>query len=129
MKAGARGIFNVKGSTAVLQNSIVANNAGGNCHGTITSGGYNLSSDDSCEFTGPGDLNTIDPNLGPLQFNGGPTRTMALHPGSLAIDSGNPSGCTDGHAHLLKTDQRGMPRADKEDTAGCDRGAYEQQTD
>ena len=44
------GIFNVKGSTVVLQNSIVANNAGGNCHGTITSGGYNLSSDDSCEF-------------------------------------------------------------------------------
>ena len=128
-EGGGGGIFNVKGSTAVLQNSIVANNAGGNCHGTITSGGYNLSSDDSCEFTGPGDLNTTDPNLGPLQFNGGPTRTMALLPGSLAIDSGNPSGCTDGYAHLLKTDQRGQPRPDKEDTGGCDRGAYERQTD
>jgi hypothetical protein len=95
----------------------------------ITSGAYNLSSDDSCEFTGPGDLNTTDPNLGPLQLNGGPTRTMALLPGSLAIDSGNPSGCTDGHAHLLKTDQRGQPRPDKEDTGGCDRGAYESQQD
>jgi predicted outer membrane repeat protein len=123
------GIFNVKGSTVVLQNSIVANNAGGNCHGVITSGGYNLSSDDSCEFTGPGDLNTTDPNLGPLQSNGGPTRTMALLPGSLAIDSGNPSGCTDDRAHLLKTDQRGQPRPDKEDTGGCDRGAYESQQD
>ena len=123
------GIFNVKGSTAVLQNSIVANNSGRNCAGTMTSGGYNLSSDDSCEFTGPGDLNTTDPNLGPLQFNGGPTRTMALLAGSLAIDSGNPSGCTDGHAHLLKTDQRGQPRPDKEETGGCDRGAYERQTD
>jgi len=128
-QGGGGGIFNVKGSTAVLQNSIVANNAGGNCHGTITSGGYNLSSDDSCEFTGTGDLNTTDPKLAPLQFNGGPTQTMALLPGSLAIDSGNPSGCTDGHAHLLKTDQRGQPRPDKEDTGGCDRGAYENQQD
>jgi hypothetical protein len=99
-----------------------ANNAGGNCHGTITSGGYNLSSDDSCEFTGPGDLNTTDPNLGPLQLNGGPTRTMALLPGSLAIDSGNPSGCTDGHAHLLKTDQRGQPRPDKKILAAATGG-------
>src|SRR5580704_18092552 len=123
------GIFNVKGSTVVLQNSIVANNAGGNCHGTVTSGGYNLSSDDSCSFDSTGDLNNTDPNLGPLQSNGGPTQTIALLPGSPAIDTGNPSGCTDGHGHLLKTDQRGRPRPDKEDTGGCDRGAYERQTD
>jgi hypothetical protein len=123
------GIFNVKGSTVVLQNSIVANNAGGNCHGTVTSGGYNLSSDDSCSFDSTGDLNNTDPNLGPLQSNGGPTQTIALLPGSPAIDTGNPSGCTDGHGHLLKTDQRGMPRPDREDSGSCDRGAYERQKD
>jgi len=49
--------------------------------------------------------------------------------GSPAIDAGNPSGCTDGSGHLLKTDQRGMPRPDKEDTVGCDRGAFERQSD
>src|SRR5579863_7311905 len=123
------GIFNVKGSTVVLQNSIVANNTGGDCRGTMTSDGYNMSSDDSCAFNGPGDLNTTEPLLGGLQNNGGPTQTMALLPGSPAIDSGNPSGCRDGKGELLKTDQRGEPRPDKEDTGGCDRGAYERQED
>src|SRR5579863_2339825 len=123
------GIFNVQGSTVVLQNSIVANNTGGNCHGTIASGGYNLSSDDSCRFDGSGDLNDTDPKLGRLRNNGGATETFALLPGSPAIDSGNPNGCTDSNGHLLKTDQRGEPRPDKEDSGGCDRGAYERQKD
>jgi hypothetical protein len=54
---------------------------------------------------------------------------MALLLGSPAIDAGNPSGCTDGLGHLLTTDQRGMPRQDPEDTAGCDIGAYQRQSD
>jgi hypothetical protein len=116
--------------TATLQNSIVANSpAGGNCGGTLTSKGYNLSSDGTCNFSNTGDLNNINPNLGPLQNNGGPTQTQALLSGSPAIDAGNPSGCTDGHGHLLKTDQRGKPRPDKEDSGGCDMGAYERQSD
>jgi len=123
------GIFNVKGSTVVLQNSIVANNAGGNCSGAVTSHGYNLSSDGTCDFDSTGDLNDTDPKLGSLRNNGGPTKTLALLPGSPAIDSGNPSGCTDRRGHLLKTDQRGQPRHDKEDAGGCDRGAYERQKD
>ena len=113
---------------ATLQNSIVANNSGGNCFG-VTSKGYNLSSDGSCAFNGPGDLNNTDPMLGPLRNNGGPTKTMALLPGSPAIDAANPLGCTDGNGHLLKTDQRGMPRHDPEDIRGCDMGAYEHQGD
>jgi hypothetical protein len=44
-----------------------------------------------------------DPFLGPLADNGGPTPTMALLPGSPAIDAGVPvAGVT--------TDQRGIPR-------------------
>ena len=127
------GIFN--NGAATLQNSIVANSpSGGNCSGTtgtgtITSKGYNLSSDGSCDFDGPGDLNNTDPMLGPLQNNGGPTQTMALPSGSPAVDAGNPSGCTDGLGHLLKTDQRGKPRPDTEDTGGCDIGAFEKQSD
>jgi hypothetical protein len=126
---GGGGIFNVSGSAAGLENSIVTNNRGGNCLGTVLTKGYNLSSDNSCDFGGPGDLNNIDPELGRLQNNGGPTETMALLPGSPAIDAGNPNGCVDVHGHLLKTDQRGMPRPDKEDSGGCDMGAYERQKD
>jgi hypothetical protein len=126
---GGGGIFNASGSAVIFQNSIVANNQGGNCLGTMTSTGYNLSSDDSCDFEGPGDLTNTDPLLGPLEFYGGLTRTMALLPGSPAIDAGNPNGCTDSQGHPLKTDQRGMPRPDKEDSGGCDMGAYERQQD
>jgi hypothetical protein len=116
-------------ATATLENSIIGNNSGGNCGGSVTSNGYNLSSDGTCNFHNTGDLNNTDPKLGPLQNNGGPTQTEALLPGSPAIDAGNPSGCTDGQGHLLKTDQRGQPRPDHEDTGGCDMGAYERQTD
>jgi hypothetical protein len=131
---GAGGIDN-SGATSI-QNSIVANNesynpwnCGNHSGGTMTSKGYNLSSDNTCNLNGPGDMNNIDPKLGPLQNNGGPTQTEALLAGSPAIDSGNPSGCTDSQGHLLTTDQRGMPRHDKEDTGGCDMGAYESQSD
>jgi hypothetical protein len=37
----------------------------------------------------PSDLLNVDPMLGPLQDNGGPTWTMALLPGSPAIDVGD----------------------------------------
>jgi hypothetical protein len=123
------GISSYYGS-ATLQNSIVANSPkGGNCSGSMTSKGYNLSSDGTCNFNGTGDLNNTDPMLGQLGNYGGPTQTIPLLSGSPAIDAGNPSGCTDGKGHLLKTDQRGRPRPDKEDTGGCDMGAYERQKD
>jgi len=122
-------IFNVKGSTVVLRNTIVTNNAGGNCHGTIISRGYNLSSDDTCRLSLEGDRNDLDPLLGPLSDNGGPTQTQALLPGSPAIDAGNPTGCRDIYRHLLKTDQRGEPRPNREDSGGCDIGAFERQGD
>jgi hypothetical protein len=125
---GGGGVFNFD-ATTTIQNSIIANNSRGNCGGVMTSNGYNLSSDGTCTFANTGDLNNTNPKLGPLQNNGGPTPTMALPSGSLAIDAGNPSGCTDGHGHVLKTDQRGMPRHDPEDSGGCDIGAYESQID
>ena len=63
-----------------------------NVSATITSLGYNLSSDDGGGFlTGPGDTINTDPMLGPLQDNGGPTFTCALLPGSPAINAGDPN--------------------------------------
>lgn len=117
------------GGHVTIQNTVLSNNTGSNCGGVLTSTGYNLSSDSTCNFSSGGDFNNRDPLLGPLQNNGGTTDTMALLPGSPAIDAGNPAGCTDGQGHLLNTDQRGMPRPDSEDTSGCDMGAYESQSD
>jgi hypothetical protein len=95
----------------------------------MTSHGYNLSSDNTCNFNNSGDRNSTDPLLGPLQSNGGPTQTIPLLAGSPAIDAGNPSGCKDSQGRLLTTDQRGKPRPNKEDASGCDMGAYEKQSD
>jgi hypothetical protein len=53
--------------------------------------------------TPPGGETFPDPKLGPLADNGGPTLTMALLPGSPAIDAGNTS-------LAPATDQRGFPR-------------------
>jgi hypothetical protein len=59
---------------------------------TVTSLGYNLSSDNAGgHLTGPGDQINTDPVLGPLQDNGGPTFTHSLLPGSPAIDAGDPN--------------------------------------
>lgn len=46
----------------------------------------------------------VDPRLGPLQDNGGPTKTLLLLPGSPAINAGDPNFAPGG------TDQRGLPR-------------------
>jgi predicted outer membrane repeat protein len=126
---GGGGALSNAGSSVLIQNSIVANSAnGGNCAGTITSEGYNLSSDSSCQFSSTGDLNNKSPKLGALYKNGGPTETMALQKGSPALDAGNPAGCRDFSGNLLKTDQRGKPRPGGGETTGCDMGAYESQT-
>lgn len=81
-----------------------------------------MDNDGSCEFNSDGDLSNIDPQLGPLQDNGGPTETHALPSNSPAIDAGDPDGCLDAGNDLLLTDQRGATRPQG---AACDIGAYE----
>jgi hypothetical protein len=110
------GIYNYNYNRVVIGNTIVAGNtasSGPDVHGSVADEGSNLIGDGggSTGFTAPGDqvdtaASPIDPLLGPLQDNGGPTRTMALLPGSPAIDKRRaaliPRGVT--------TDQRGAPR-------------------
>jgi CSLREA domain-containing protein len=118
------GIDNLGGGTITLGGTIVADNPGGNCSGTISeTSGYNLDSDATCGFTAGTDINSLDPQLQPLANNGGPTETQAIDAGSPAIDSGGTpeQGCP-------ATDQRGLPRPDESPDNGiCDIGAYESQ--
>src|SRR5262249_52447668 len=113
-----------------FKNTIIANNVGtpgANCQivlGTFTSHGQNLESADTCSLNPGIDLVNTDPMLGPLQFNGGPTLTHALLPGSPAIDAGDNTECP-------ATDQRGVSRPLDAVTAGvavCDIGAFEVDT-
>jgi hypothetical protein len=112
--AGAGGGIVSQGATTTVQNSLLATNAGGNCSGTLLDSGHNLT------FAGAGcpvTFTTADPNLGPLQDNGGPAQTISLAPGSGAIDKVPSSG-----AGCPTTDERGVHRPNG---SACDIGAYE----
>lgn len=102
-----------------VENTILANN-GPNCADRVYSGDDNLSSDTSCAFTRAHDRQGINPQIGPLTDNTGPTKTHALLPGSPAIDAGSCFG-VDGMTPIT-TDQRGIARPQG---AGCDIGAVE----
>ncbi len=126
------------GGSATMEIGDTILNVGGpganivNADGTVTSAGYNLSSDDGGGFlTATGDQTNTAPMLGPLQNNGGPTWTQALLPGSPAIDQGNRAAIP---ALALNTDQRGFPRPvdnphipNAPGGDGSDIGAYETQ--
>ncbi len=88
----------------------------GGAAATITSGGFNVIGDGSCNPTGPVDQSNTDALLDVLADNGGPTLTHALSAGSPAIDGADAGACP-------ATDQRGVVRPLG---AGCDVGAVEQ---
>jgi hypothetical protein len=90
--------------------------------GSVNSRGYNLDSDTSCRLTAATDRPGVDPRLGPLQDNGGPTFTHALLPGSPAIDA-IPWGAN-GCGTTVYSDQRGQARPQPA-WGTCDSGAYE----
>jgi hypothetical protein len=102
------GGISVTGTLEIGNTILSAGPAGPNISnngGTLTSRGYNISSDDgSGLLNGPGDQINTDPMLGPLQDNGGPTLTHALLPGSPAINTGDPN-----FTPPPTYDQRGSP--------------------
>ncbi len=116
--AAGGGVYKAAGAgTVTLRNTIVANSTdGGNCSAGIANGGGNLDSGATCGWgTASGSRSNTDPKLGPLGNNGGPTSTMALLPGSPAVDAGITGACP-------VVDQRGTARPQG---SRCDIGAYE----
>jgi hypothetical protein len=114
---GSGGGLYIYSNSAVLHNTLIAGNFRGatgtsrdDVSGALNSAGdYNLIGDGT-GMTGLSDgvngnlvgsaAAPIDPLLGPLQDNGGPTKTHALLAGSPAINSGN-------NAYATDWDQRG----------------------
>jgi hypothetical protein len=101
--AGHGGAIANGGGALVLINSILnASWSGGNLYGPLFDSGYNVSSDASGSLGGhskPG----VNPKLGALADNGGPTQTMLPRAGSPAINSGD-------NAAAPHSDQRHLPR-------------------
>jgi hypothetical protein len=128
------GIYNgFAPSIANIRNTIIAGNTfliagifpgGPDVGGILNSLGHNLIGDGSggrgyaaTDLVGTS-ARRINPRLGPLQDNGGPTQTMALLPGSPAIGAGGPSDS--------EWDQRG-PGFARTVNGTTDIGAYEVQ--
>jgi hypothetical protein len=121
------GVFVALGLELHTRNSIIANNSDADCEGTILSGGYNLIENTTgCSFLGLAlyDVLGVDPKLGRLALNGGPTQNHLPASDSPAINAANPGGCTGSSGAALATDQRGLPRTARR---RCDIGAVEVQ--
>lgn len=116
------GVFIGIDGTVEISGTVLARNRdhGGeapDCGGSLASLGHNLvGASAGCTLTGGAgsDMTGVDPLLGPLADNGGPTRTHALVDGSPAIDAAGT--CAVG------TDQRGVSRPQG---PACDIGAFE----
>jgi hypothetical protein len=120
------------GKTMVWADSIVAGNTttdppGAECFGNVKSRGVNLVGSAGhtvetigCDVRGGPALIGVDPLLGPLAANGGPTETHALLAGSPAIDAGDPRPPADRGTRCPTLDQRGVAR-----NGICDIGAFE----
>jgi predicted outer membrane repeat protein len=116
------GIYGGNGTMDVA-NSLIALNTKGSgvgpdclalSPGTIVSGGHNLigtAADCGAVFLGHHDIHDVNPKIGKLADNGGPTKTIALKHGSKAIDHAGSS--------APSRDQRGFKRHDP------DSGAFE----
>ena len=109
-------------SSIIALNGVLGRNATGpdfTGYGGLQSMGYNIigNNADALISSQPTDqigtpAEPIDPRLGPLANNGGPTFTLALQPGSPAIDRGDPA--------APPHDQRGYDRVGVPDV-----GAFE----
>lgn len=102
----------------------LAQGIGANCSAPGTTNGFNFSDDTSCGFAASETHLGVDPRLGPLANNGGPTQTRPPQPASPLLDVIPVAHCSDDGASAIKplVDQRGVTRPQG---PGCDAGAVE----
>jgi hypothetical protein len=111
-------------STIIAQNTVTGpgTNIDPDVAGPFRDSGFNLIGNPtgSSGFTAGTTLTNTNALLFPLTSNGGPTLTMALRPGSPALNGGDPN-------NGIKADQRGGQRGSAGINAGAtpDIGAYE----
>jgi CSLREA domain-containing protein len=122
-------ILNVR-NTVLAGNTVTVSAFPDDCYGTVGFFEKNqVGTSSDCFYaassTGTRTLLGSVAEFGPLQDNGGPTRTHALVPPSSMINGG--SGCVDQNSTLIATDQRGRPRPpyDASFNSTCDLGAFE----
>ena len=142
---GGSGLDSFGGGTFTMSNTLLSNNKveaegksrvencgcqGSDCSALYVSEGYNLESDDTCNFdtTFKFDQINTDPLLVALADNGGPTETHAISHSAVsgavdspAVDTGNNTNCPN-------NDQRGSIRpadGNRDGTKNCDIGAFE----
>lgn len=122
--AGTGGLYAPASSPLQLANSIIAGNTGttANCStGAFTSGGYNLlGAGCSPVSLGATDLTPVEPALDALAMLSQHSYGRLPLAESLAVNAGDPAGCSDENGALLTHDQRGQERA-----GVCDIGAIE----
>jgi hypothetical protein len=110
-------------ATTAVSDSILSDSPCVNVNShTITDGGYNVESDNTCGFGSTDVTNSSTIDLAPsLAANGstGP-ETLAIGPGSSAFEEVPIAACT------ISTDERGLPRPGIPGT-NCDAGAFEYQ--
>jgi hypothetical protein len=115
--ASGGGLFIDPAATSTVKNTIVAGDTaapGLDLFGSLGSTGHNLIGNDSGgSGFDPSDQRNVNPLLGPLQDNGGPTLTQALLPTSPAIGGGDPIGAP-------ANDQRGFARKPTPDIGAFD---------
>jgi hypothetical protein len=108
-----------KGSLFLMNSIVAASLAGGGGYGRVADGGFNISADKSIAFKrGSGSKSKVNPRIGDLGDNGGPTETIPLMTNSPAVDVLDPSIAPD-------TDQRGVTRPQTVFASLSDIGAYE----
>jgi hypothetical protein len=96
-----------------ISNTVVSDNMGGDCNGTIIGIGVaNWAGDGSCDAG----VLSGDPKLGPLKDNGGPTPTHSPGGNSGLNQAGDLTVCTD--APISGLDQRGEVRGVEACTIG-----------
>lgn len=117
------GVYNSDLGQLSMANTILSDNAGGNCanYGEQFSLGFNIEDTFACQFDEAGDRPATDPLLAPLADDLGIIKTYALLAGSPAIDTASEKYCP-------FVDQRGVIRpvdGDRNGKTGCDIGAHE----